>query len=73
VIGFIKLVHKLNAAGVVVRGTLGDMRTSLAAAAKLSLPLAGCTQIGFRRYVVRSLKETSFAGEPLTIWLLTAA
>ena len=73
VIGFIKLVHKLNAADVVVRGTLGDMRTSLPAAARLSLPLSGCTQIGAHTYVVRSLKETSFTGEPLTIWLLTVA
>jgi len=73
VIGFIKLVHKLNAADVVVRGTLGDMRTSLPAAAKLSLPRSGCTQIGSRQYVVRSFNEASFTGEPLTIWLLTVA
>jgi len=73
VIGFIKLVHKLNAAEVVVRGARGQVRTSLPAAAKLSLPLSGCTQIGAHRYDVRSLEETSFTGEPLTIWLLTAA
>jgi hypothetical protein len=72
-IGFIKLVHKLNAADVVVRGLHGQARTSLPAAAKLSLPPSGCTQIGPRRYVVRSFNATSFSGEPLTIWLLTAA
>jgi hypothetical protein len=72
VIGFIKLVHKLNAADVVVRGARGQVRTSLPAAARMSLPLSGCTQIGSRRYVVRSLKETSFSSDPLTIWLLTA-
>jgi hypothetical protein len=73
VIGFIKLVHKLDVADVVVRGARGHVRTSLKAAAKLSLPLSGCTQIGTHRYVVHSFKETSFTGEPLTIWLLTAA
>jgi len=73
VIGFIKLVHKLYAADVVVRGARGQMRTSLPAAARLSLPRSGCTQIGSHRYVVRSLNETSFSGEPLTIRLLTAA
>ncbi len=73
VIGFIKLVHKLDAADVVVRGARGHVRTSLPAAAKLPLPLSGCTQVGAHRYVVRSLNETSFTGEPLTIWLLTAA
>jgi hypothetical protein len=73
VIGFIKLVHKLNAAGVVVRGARGHVRSSLPAAAKLSLPLSGCTQIGPHRYVVRSFDEISFTGEPLTIWVLSAA
>lgn len=73
VIGFIKLIHKLNAADVVVRGTGGQVRTSLPAAAALSLPRSGCTQIGARQYVVSSLNETSFTGEPLTIRVLTAA
>jgi hypothetical protein len=73
VIGFIKLIHKLNAANVVVRGTRGDLRASFPAAARLSLPRSGCTLIGARRYVVRSFNETSFSGEPLTIWLLTPA
>jgi hypothetical protein len=73
VIGFIKLVHKLDGADVVVRGGGGQMRTSLPAAAKVSLPSWGCTQIGSHRYVVSSFNETSYTGEPLTIWLLTAA
>jgi hypothetical protein len=73
IIGFIKLMHKLNAADVVVRSAAGHMRTSLPAAAKLSLPSSGCTHIGSHTYVVRSFNETSFTGEPLTIWLLTAA
>jgi hypothetical protein len=73
VIGFIKLVHKLNAAEVVVRSSAGNARTSLPAAATLALPRSGCTQIGRTRYVVSSFDETSFSGEPLTIWVLTAA
>jgi hypothetical protein len=73
VIGFIKLVHKLNAADVVVRGARGQVRASLPAAVKLSLPRSGCTRIGSRRYVVRSFNETSVSGEPLGIWVLTAA
>ncbi len=73
VIGFIKLIHKLNAADVVVRDTHGRMRTSLPAAAALSLPPFGCTQIQGSRYVVNSFHETGFTGEPLTIWVLTRA
>jgi hypothetical protein len=73
VIGFIKLIHKLNAADVVVRGVGGQIRTSLPPAARLSLPRSGCTQIGTSKYVVSSFDETSFSGEPLTIWVLTAA
>jgi hypothetical protein len=73
VIGFIKLIHKLNAADVVVRGTGSQVRSSLPAAVKLSLPRSGCMQIGTNKYVVSSFEETSFSGEPLTIWVLTAA
>ena len=73
VIGFIKLMHRVNNAETVVRGARGQVRTLFPAAARLSLPRSGCTQIGGRTYVVRSLRETSFSGEPLTIWLLTAA
>jgi hypothetical protein len=73
VIGFIKLIHKLNAAEVVVRSGSGRMRTSLPAAARGSLPRSGCTQVGARTYVVRSFGEAGFAGESLTIWVLTAA
>jgi hypothetical protein len=73
VIGFIKLLHKLNGVDVVVRSAGGQMRTSLPAAATASLPSSGCTRLGSHRYAVRSFGETSFTGEPLTVWLLTAA
>ena len=39
----------------------------------MSLPRSGCTQVGARLYVVRSFQAVSFVGEPLTIWVLTAA
>jgi hypothetical protein len=72
-IGFIKLVRKLDHANVVVHGAAGQMKTSLPAAARIPLPRSGCTQVGSRRYVVRSFQAVSFVGEPLTIWVLTAA
>jgi len=73
VIGFIKLVHKLDAAEVVVDGAGGQVRTSLPAAANLSLPRSGCTRIGSHEYVVSSFERTSFSGEPVTIRVLTGA
>jgi hypothetical protein len=73
VIGFIKLEHKHAATEVVARGARGQVRTLLPAAARKSLPAAGCTQVGARRYMVRSFKRSSFTGDPLTIWLLTRA
>lgn len=73
VIGFIKLVHKLDAADVLVRGARGHVRTSTPSLLRRSLPGSGCARIRTRRYVVSSFKATSFSGEPLTIWLLTAA
>jgi hypothetical protein len=72
VIGFIKLTDKLTSADAVVRTDGGRMRTSLPAAVGSPLPASGCTRIGSRPYLVRSFRETSFTGEPLTIWLLVA-
>jgi hypothetical protein len=73
VIGFIKLEHRLNATEVLARGARGQVRTLLPGARSASLPQSGCTRVGGRQYVVSSFQETSFTGEPLTIWLLTAA
>jgi hypothetical protein len=73
VIGLVKLIHKLNAAEVVVRGASGRVRVSLPATEALTLPLSGCTQVGTHSYVVSSFHEKSFTGEPLTVWVLTAA
>jgi hypothetical protein len=73
VIGFIKLTHKLDYAEVVVRSSGGQVRSSLPAAAGLSLPPSGCETIGTHTYVVRSLHRISFSREPLTVSLLTSA
>lgn len=72
-IGFVKLVHKLNSADVVVRDAAGHTQTSLAAAASVTLPSSGCTRVAGRNYVVGSFGQTSFNGTPVTVWVLTAA
>jgi len=73
VIGFDKLVHKLIHADVVVRSSSGRMRTTLAAAAMVALPSSGCATVGGRTYVVGSFAKRGFAGERLTVWVLTPA
>jgi hypothetical protein len=73
IIGFIKLEHRHNATEVLVRGADGQVRTLLAAAKRVPLPLSGCAWVGGRRYVVSSFKERGFTGEPIAIWLLSAA
>ncbi len=73
IIGFFKLEHRHNASEVLVRGADGQVRTLLAAAKRVPLPLAGCAWVARRQYVVSSFKERGFTGEPVTIWLLTAS
>ncbi len=73
VIGFDKLVHRLLHADAVVRGAGGQMRTTIPAAAHMSLPDSGCVTIGARRYVVGTLRRSSFTGEALRISVLTPA
>jgi hypothetical protein len=69
VIGYVKLVHRLTGAQIVVRGQGGHVESSIAAA-PAALPAAGTTTIAGHPYVVRSFSETGFAGEPLTVWIL---
>lgn len=71
VIGFNKLVHKLQHADVIVRGA-GDARTTLSSVPKGRLPTSGCARIGGRTYVLGSFVRKGFTGEPLRIWVLTA-
>jgi hypothetical protein len=71
-IGYVKLMHKINHVDVLVRGSAGHTHSSLALAANVDLPTSGCTSIAGRRYAVRTLAEVGFAGEPVTITLLSA-
>jgi hypothetical protein len=71
VIGYVKLVHRLTGAQVVVRGAPGHVESSLAAAAHTALPAAGSATLAGRVYTVRSFREPGFAGEPLEVWILS--
>ena len=73
VLGFIKLVHKFTGAQVVVRGQRGQALSSPPAVPRGTLPAGGCVTVWGSRYVVRSFGETSFSGEPLTVWALIGA
>jgi hypothetical protein len=72
VIGFVKLVQRYGGGNAVVRGQRGQLRTLLAAVPN-RLPHSGCTTVAGTPYAVRSFPETSFSGEPLTVWVLVAA
>ena len=72
VTGFVKLVHRRTGAEVLVRGASGHVRTSLAAAASVRLPMSGRVTIAGRGYFVRSFIEIGWGKEPLTVWILAA-
>lgn len=59
VIGYVKLVRRLTGANVIVRGTSGQVESSLPAGTPIS------------RYVVRSFTEPGYDGERLTVCVLT--
>ena len=71
VIGFVKLVHRLTGAQVVVRGAPGHVESSLAGATDTVLPASGNAAIAGQSYVVRSFREVGFGGESLQVWVLT--
>ncbi len=73
VTGFVKLVHHLTGAEVLVRGSGAHVRTSLGAAARVRLPMSGHVTIAKRRYLVRSFHEIGWGNEPLTVWILEGA
>jgi hypothetical protein len=73
VIGFVRLVHRETGVQIVVRGGSGQLKTSLAAAARHPLPSSGPVTVAGRHYLVRSFAEPGFAGEQLTVWLLDRA
>ena len=71
VIGYVKLVHRLTGAQIVVRGAPGHVESSLAAAADAALPASGDATIAGQVYGVRTFRETGFAGEALEVWILS--
>jgi hypothetical protein len=71
VIGFIKLVHRLTGCQVVVAGSTGQAKSSLAAALAMALPARGLVVVAGRVYYVSSFGERGFAGEPLHISILS--
>jgi hypothetical protein len=73
VTGFVKAVHRLTGAEVLVRGASGHVRTSLGAAARMRLPSSGQVTIAGRGYFVRSFGEIGWGKEPLTVWILEGA
>jgi hypothetical protein len=72
VIGYVKLVRRLTGAAVVVRGARGHVESSLAQT-PATLPPAGTATVAGRAYVVRSFPEAGFAGERLTVSILSRA
>jgi hypothetical protein len=71
VAGYVKLVHRLTGAQVVVRGAPGHVESSLPAAAGLALPAAGDTTIAGQAYVVRSFHERGYGAEQLRVSVLS--
>ena len=71
VIGFVKLVHRLTGAQVVVRGAPGHVESSLPGATDTVLPASGSAAIAGQSYVVRSFREVGFGGESLQVSVLT--
>jgi hypothetical protein len=71
VVGYVKLMHRLTGAEVVVRGAPGHVESSLAAAAQAPLPASGDATIAGHAYVVRSFREPGYDGESLAVWVLS--
>ena len=71
VIGYVKLVHRLTGADIVVRGRTGHVESSLPMARAAALPATGEITLAGDPFVVRSFAEIGYDGEPLTVWILT--
>jgi hypothetical protein len=70
-IGYVRYMQRNYHVDVVVRGRgAGHVRTSLPAAAHVTLPSRGPVTIGGRRYLVRSFHETALGGQPVTVSIL---
>jgi hypothetical protein len=71
VIGYVKYLRRNVHVDVVVRGRgAAHVRTSLPAAATMTLPRSGTVMVGGHRYLVRFFTEHGLAGETLRIWIL---
>lgn len=70
IIGYIKLIHVDTGADALVRGSSGQVRTTLPAAAPVTLPSAGSVTIAGRPYHVRSFRVWGWKAEALTVWVL---
>lgn len=73
ILGLTKLVTRFTGAGIVVHGRPGHVVASSPALAAVPMPASGRVTIGGRRYAVRTLTRTGFAGEPLKISVLVPA
>jgi len=69
VVGYVKLVHRLTGADIVVRGRPGHVESSLAMT-PATLPNSGTVTVDGRQLVVRSFHEAGYGGETLTVWIL---
>ncbi len=72
VVGFVRLIGRYLGAQAVVRGSSGQVRTSLPAAAKVKLPSSGSATIAGKQYKVGSFHLGGWEGETLTVWVLKA-
>jgi hypothetical protein len=70
VVGYVKLVHRLTGAQIVVRGDPGHVESSLTVP-PTTLPASGTTTVDGHQYVVRSFQEVGYGREALNVWILT--
>jgi len=71
ILGYVSLVHRVTGLDVVVHGSSGHALSSLPAATRAALPRSGRAQVASRSYNVVSFGEPGWAGERLTVWLLS--
>jgi hypothetical protein len=73
VTGYVKLIDDITGADALVRGSSGNVRTSLPTALHAPLPASGRVMIASRPYLVRSFTEIGWGNEKLTVWVLVGA
>jgi hypothetical protein len=69
VIGYVKLVHRLTGAQIVVRGDPGHVESSFTKP-PATLPASGATTVAGHQYMVRSFQEVGYGREALKVWIL---